>query len=283
MESLIFNYFFKYKVYADFCAFLRFTSCAYLIYCLFHIRKDAWNFSRNDSIFNSKSYKDFCNFHYIQISLFNYFESALAQKIIFICFFVFGIFSAIGLLTNISIFIFLVCLVSIQSRIFPIIFNGGDSIARLLVLCLLLTDCGSKYSIDNLIGISTNHEQVDGWAIRLFQINIVFIYFWSSLYKLNDAFWTNGTAVRNAVASKLWGKRIAIKYLSIPIISKTLAYSVLIFEYFAPILLLVPDTRIVASFFAVLMHLGICIFMRIGYFGPIMVISAFSFMNSLFK
>jgi hypothetical protein len=250
---------------------------------LFHIRKDAWNFSRNDSIFNSKSYKDFCNSHYPQISLFNYFESALAQKIIFICFFVFGVFSAIGLLTNVSLFIFLICLISIQSRIFPILFTGGDSIARLLVLCLLFTDCGSKYSVDSLIGISTNHEQVDGWAIRLFQINIAFIYFWSSLYKLNDTYWTEGTAIRNAIISKLWGKQICVKYFTIPIVSKSLTYSVLIFEYFAPVLLLVPDTRIFASFFAVLMHLGISIFMRIGYFGPIMAISAFSFMNSLFK
>jgi len=283
MESVIYNYIFNYQIFSSFTAFLRFIICGYLTYLFFNIREDAWNFSRNDYIFNSKSYKELCYFYYPQVSLFNYFESTFAQKTIFICFFIFGIFSTIGFLTNFSLLIFFICFVSIQSRIFPIIFNGGDSVSRLLVLCLLLTDCGSRYSIDNLIGISTNQDQVDGWAIRLLQINIAFIYFWSSLYKLNDQFWIEGIIIKNATASKLWGRQLYLKYFSLPIVSKTLTYSVLIFEYFAPLLLLLPETQLLAAFFAMSMHLGICIFMRIGYFAPIMVICACSFMNSLFK
>jgi hypothetical protein len=109
------------------------------------------------------------------------------------------------------------------------------------------------------------------------------IYFWSSIYKLRDNYWLNGSAVKNAIASPIWGKRWFLKFWSANLVSKTITCSVLIFEYFAPALFFIKETRNFAIIYAIFMHLFITIFMRIGYFGPIMIISIMSFCNDFFK
>ncbi len=280
----IYNFLFNYQIYSEFAAFLRIISVGYLIFCLAFFYKDAWAFSSPDGPFGDKDYKNFSRNIFPQFSLFDYFhDQNFAQKFIFINFFIFGFLSIIGLFTNISLFLFLIIMMSIQSRIFPIIYSAADSIARILITCLLITDCGSQYSIDNILGISSNQDIINGTGIRVLQISICMIYFWSSIYKLRDNYWLNGSAVKNAIASPIWGKRWFLKLWSANLVSKIITFSVLIFEYFAPAFFFIKETRNFAIIYAIFMHLFITIFMRIGYFGPIMIISIMSFCNDFFK
>lgn len=280
----IYNFLFNYQIYSEFAAFLRIISVGYLIFCLAWFYKDAWAFSSPEGPFGEKDYKNFSRNIFPQFSLFDYFSNqTFAQKFIFINFFIFGFLSIIGLFTNISLFLFLIIMMSIQSRIFPIIYSAADSIARILITCLFITDCGSQYSIDNILGISSNQDIINGTGIRVLQISICMIYFWSSIYKLRDNYWLNGSAVKNAIASPIWGKRWFLKFWSANLVSKIITFSVLIFEYFAPAFFFIKETRNFAIIYAIFMHLFITIFMRIGYFGPIMIISIMSFCNDFFK
>jgi hypothetical protein len=108
------------------------------------------------------------------------------------------------------------------------------------------------------------------------------IYFWSVLYKLKDKFWKKGIIIKNIMWSPIWSKRWGLGFFSIPFVYKTLAYSSLLLEYTAW-LAFIPELRIFMMFMLILFHLGITIFMRIGYFGPIMIIADLSFANQLFK
>jgi hypothetical protein len=179
---------------------------------------------------------------------------------------------------------FFILVYSLQNRVMVIQSNGGEYVARILLLCLALTNCGSTYSIDQLIGLSNNHTIVNGWAIRLLQINVAVIYFFSAIYKLRDKYWAvNATIIRNVMWSPSWGRRWCLKFFAIPFVYKSLAYSTSVFEYFAPLIFFIPETRILAMLAGIALHLGITIFMRIGYFGPIMVIADLGFADQLFK
>jgi len=280
----ILNFLFNYEIYSSFACVLRIISTGYLLFCLFWIRKDAWNFSSPNGPFGNNDYKNFAKQFNFQLSLFSIFNDRFpAQKFIFISFYISGLFSLIGFFTNISLFVFLIMLMSIQNRILPIIYSAADSISRILIICLAITDCGSQYSLDNILGLSSNQNIINGTGIRVLQISICMIYFWSSVYKLRDTYWLDGETIKNAIATPIWGTRWCLKFWQKNIVSKSITWSVLIFEYFAPALFFIKETRNFAIIYAILMHVCITIFMRIGYFGPIMIISVLSFCNDFFK
>jgi hypothetical protein len=215
--------------------------------------------------------------------LFNLFpKSKLFHKLIFVLFFIFGIFSIIGFITNISLLIFTIAFISIQSRIFTIIITGGDCIIRMMLFALIFIDCGSRYSIDGFLGWSSNLEYIDGWTIRLLQINICIIYLFSAIAKLNDKTWLGGNTVKYAIYSGTWGRRLFLNLRLKEWIWKSLTWSVLLFEYFAPILFGISELRIFAIIFGICFHLGTTIFMTIGSFGPIMILALLSFCNQYF-
>jgi hypothetical protein len=200
----------------------------------------------------------------------------------FVMFFVFGFFSMIGFLTNVSIFLFAVFFISIQSRAFPAFFSGGDVISRVILLGLFLTDCGSRYSIDNMLGISSDKYFVDGLGIRTVQLTILLGYFMTGIHKLKYDCWASGQAILYSIFSGLWGRRINLKILKNKFIYKCLGYSILFLEIFNPILFLIKETKDVALFLSILLHIGIIIFMRIGFFGPIMLIALMFFTDKYF-
>ena len=277
----IYNFLFAYEVPSSFVACFRIIVVGYLLGILVYGFTDIWTFCSANGPFNHRQYLSF-NKKHPQISIFEYWNSTAFNFLIFNLFFISGILSIIGLFTNLSLLVFLICLTSIQSRACPIIFSGGDSIARILVLVLAITDCGAQYSLDNYFGLSSNESYVSGTAIRYFQIYIAVSYFWAGFSKLRDAQWMDGVSAVNAIASHVWGRRLCLKYLNKKSVNKFLSYSVIFFDYFAPLLFFINQTRIFAIIVAIMMHLGITIFLRIGYFGPIMIIAIFSFCDIFF-
>jgi len=81
--------------------------------------------------------------------------------------------------------------------------------------------------------------------------------------------------------SGLWGRRIGLSLFGYPFISKWLSRSVLIFESLAPITFWIAETTVPTLFAALLLHGSLWRFLRIGYFGPIMMVSVLAFGNPL--
>jgi hypothetical protein len=273
----IYSFFLDYHFNANWLAVIRILSCSCLLAYFTMILKDAWEFSKPNGIFTGDNYIIY-NQRFPQISIFNFYpNSAVVHLLTFILLYVSGLFSIIGLFTNFSLLIFMVCVISLQSRLKLILYTAGDAIVRTMLLCLLLTDCGAALSLDVLFKINNGSELVNGWPIRLFQIFICIVYFGSAIPKLHDEFWLNGTVVRNATMSGTWGKRIFRKLFTK--YTRSMSIVSLIYEYLAPLLLMVKETSLITVIFGIIFHMGITIFMRVGYFGPIMCISLLFFIN----
>lgn len=271
------SFFLEYEYSAAWLGVIRISICAFLLFGFTFIIRDAWCFLNPNGIFGGGDYVKFCRI-FPQYSIFNYYPNSIyARYIVVVFFYLSGLFSLFGLFTQFSLFVFLVCVISLQSRLAPLIYTAADSIVRSLLLCLMFTNCGAAFSLDVFLGRVASVEFVDGWAVRVFQVFICMVYFGAAVPKLVDRFWLSGEAVRNAALSPMWGKRFLMplfcKY------TKGMAVGCLIYEYFAPIFLMIKETALSAVIFGVFFHAGIAIFLRVGCFGPVMCISLLFFIN----
>lgn len=283
----IYNFFLNYQIPSSFAAMLRISWPVFAMFCFTVLFRDAIYLTHPiKGIYNGKWYKKFNEGYYPQYSILNWFpESTAWYWTVIVFFYITGVTSAIGLFTNLSLFIFCLCAVSLLTRVTPLCSCGGDAIHRMLYFSIIFIDCGSQYSIDNLIGIASNQPYVDGWTIRLLQIYLCGVYMCSSFSKLPDKYWQNGDVMRNSVYSLGWGKRIPIflKLLKHRIIYKPMAWSVLIFEWLAFPLYFIEELRPYAVFFGICFHIGIIVMLRIGAFGPVMIMLNLVFLDFLFK
>jgi hypothetical protein len=280
----IYNFFCNYTINSNYLAFLRIITCGYIISFYLFLIKDCFAFIDPNGIFSYSDYKKFSTYQFPQISLYNIIgNSKIFSYGILYAFFLSGILSTIGLLTTFSLWIFLICMISIQNRVTVLVLSGGDIIGRLLILALCLIDSGSKFSVDNILGISTDLNKVDGWTIRLVQITVVFGYFVSSLRKLNDYYWLSGQAIRNAISSHLWGQKIKLRLFTNKFLCTAVNYCVLLFQLMSPVIFLIKETNFLVILFGIVLHASIIIFLRIGFFGPIMLISIMYFCNEYFN
>jgi len=281
------NFFLGYNIHTSFASFLRITYCSFPILWFLSMIRDIWNFSKPDGIFDGKNYLYVDKNTYPHLSLFNIFpHSKLFHKIIFILFFIFGITSIIGLFTNISLIIFTISFISIQNRIHPIISTAGDVVIRFMLISLIFIDCGSRYSIDNILGIASNLDFINGWTIRLLQINICMMYLFSAMVKLKYDEWLSGYAIKKVIYHATYGRKIYFKlplnkYLDFSL--KLLTWATIIFEYMAFPLFFISEFRPIGIILGILLHIGIIVFMRVGAFGPIMILAIFSFLNNYFS
>ena len=278
----IYNFFFEYKISSYFASILRILYCGYFLFSFLYIFKYIILFSKPEGPYASEFY-DSSDLR--QSSLFNYrciIKSKLAQIIILSLFIISGITSIFGFLTNFSIFIFFLTYASLQARTYPLLCSDADVYARVMLFSLSLIDCGSRYSIDYLLGLSSNLDMIDGWSLRIIQLTVISSYFMSSTHKFKDKYWQEGLALRNAVLSVAWGRRLCKNIFSNLFIAKTLNYGTICFQFLSPILFFIKETRPFAILFAISLHLGMLIFLRIWFFAPTVILALLSFCNKYF-
>jgi hypothetical protein len=283
----IYNFFLNYQIPSGFAAMLRIAWPAFAMFCFTTILRDAIYFTHpTKGIYNGDWYAKFNESWYPQYSILNWFpRSVVGYWAVIALFYITGITSMLGLFTNLSLLVFCICAVSLLTRVTPLCSCGADAVHRMLYFAIIFIDCGSQYSLDNLIGIATNQPYVDGWTIRLLQIYLCAIYMCSSFSKLPDTYWKNGEVMRNSVYSLGWGKRypIFLKLFKIPFVYKSLAWFVLLFEWLSFPIYFIQELRPFAVFFGVCFHLGIVVMLRIGAFGPVMIMLNLVFLDFLFK
>jgi hypothetical protein len=250
---------------------------SYLIY----VKKDIFFFTRRSGIYPIDFFIKNCK-AYSRTNLFLLSKNQKFDDIILISFYLFGFMSFIGLFTNVSLIIFYFLLISIQQRIAPINQSGGDIVANIIILCLIFMDCGASLSVDSLFRTGTI-STIDGWPMRLIQISISFGYFWSGIFKINSPEWRSGEALKNAMLFTYWSKYRCKNLFKNKYISILGNYSVVFFQFFAPILFWVQDLRPFAIIYGIIIHLLMIINLKIGYFGPIMIVGILSFAVNYFK
>lgn len=113
----------------------------------------------------------------------------------------------IGLFSRTMAFLGYLFAVSYVNRVTPGAYFGLDKINCMLVMYLMLGPCGARYSLDRLwqlrrgAAAEVSPSVAANVAIRLIQLHMCIIYFFSGLGKLQGETWWSGVAVWYAVAT----------------------------------------------------------------------------------
>lgn len=277
----IHNFFFNYYISSTFIGAYRILTVLVLFIYLLYIYKDLVNFSKYDGIFPYKDFKTYCLCNFSKFNIFYYYDNYNLNYIIIYLFFISGIFSIIGLFTNISLLLFIFCLQSLQHRISPILSSGGDIIANVILYCLFFIDSGAGLSIDSLL--FNKDVYVNAWSIRLIQITISFGFMFAGIIKFSSNSWRQGEAIKNAMLFTTWSKNKFKKLFKCKIIYLTINYSVVMYQIFSPIFFWTPNLTIFGIIIGVTLHFLMILNLKIGYFGPITIVAILSFLANYFR
>ena len=198
--------------------------------------------------------------------------------IVFFCLMI-GLFSR-----TMAILAFLLA-VSYAHRVTPGAFFGLDKTNCMLAIYLMLGPCGARYSLDSLRrakrGITTTilPSTSANLAIRLLQVHLCIVYFFSGLAKYTGENWHAGTAVWWALANYEY-QSIDMTWLANHPVLIALATHVTIFwELTYGAFVWNRYTRPMVLWMAVFIHAGIALFMGMITFGVAMIIANLSFLS----
>jgi hypothetical protein len=184
----------------------------------------------------------------------------------------------IGLATPVAAIVSLAGLVSAVNRA-PLNVFGLDDTLGLLLVPLVIGPAGAVLSLDAmLLGRGRPEASVRaGIALRLLQVQLCVVYFFSGCGKLLGASWWEGTA--------LWGAAANVQYRTLditwlawhPLVTNALTLTTLWWEVTYPALVWPRLTRPLVLAMAVLVHLGIGLAMGMMEFGLAMIVANMAF------
>jgi hypothetical protein len=159
----------------------------------------------------------------------------------------------------------------------PLILNSGDTVLRLILFYLGFSQAGKAYSLDRYIkvrrGIVPLVPRLEmPWAQRLIQLQVSFLYFSTSFYKLDGKAWAYGEATY--YTSRLWDfERFPVPYVFDHLWTIRLTtWSSLFIEFALGTLIWFKPLRVPLIFAGILLHLGIEFSMNIPLFEWIMMV-----------
>ncbi len=192
----------------------------------------------------------------------------------------------LGFMTRVMAVLAYLITVSYANRLIPQALFGLDDINAMLSMYLMLGPCGAKYSIDAWLrrrrageGGPLSPTVSANFAIRLIQVHMCVIYFFSALGKLAGGTWLGGQALWLAAAN-LEYQSVDLTWLAgWPRLINALTISAVLWELFYPVLIWPRLTRPLMLAMAVLVHGGIAIFLGMQTFGLAMLIGNLAFVR----
>jgi hypothetical protein len=272
------GFFFNYSVSIDYVALLRVLTAFVVLVSFWKQRKDILFFGQWEGAFGFKAWKT-AEKTFPQFSLFHWLPPRFCSiRWMMAGTAVTGGAVMLGVATNVSLWLFFVFVASIQSRVYPILFTGGDSVVRFLLVCLALCESRNAFTVDHVLFGVEAPPFVAGWPIRLIQIYVCSIYMNSAIYKGCQACWINGHAVRDSIRSGLWGRGFTYRILDNSTLSVWTSRVVVVYEFLAPLTLWFPETSFVTVVIGLLFHAGLGFHLQVGYFASVMMVALLSFL-----
>jgi hypothetical protein len=148
--------------------------------------------------------------------------------------------------------------------------SNGDVARGILLFYLVVSPCGAAWSLDRWLarrwGAPMGPIYIHPWPLRLLWLQLICLYFFNGLYKLEGEAWRSGDSLYYVMAN-LAMSRVSYDQFQIPIeVLRVLSWTVLVWELSFPIVVVIPGVRIVALWFGVLFHVGIWASMELGAF-----------------
>src|SRR4051812_8644434 len=160
--------------------------------------------------------------------------------------------------------------------------SGADTVLLILSFYLMLSPCGSAYSLDARRAArrrgTVAEPLIIPWAQRLIQLHISFIYFNTAVLKCNGASWLNGTALHYVLNNTEVG-RFRLEFLTqSPVAINLLTYGAILLEFVLAFFLWFRATRFAAICAGLALHGGILLMVNIPIFGELMIATYLTFL-----
>lgn len=183
----------------------------------------------------------------------------------------------VGLATRLAAVVALLGLVSAANRA-PLNVFGLDDTLGLLLIPLVVGPAGACLSVDSRLGLTAATPTVGaGIALRLLQVQLCVVYFFSGCGKMFGASWWEGTALWGAVANSQY-RTLDLTWLAWhPLVTNALTLGTLFWEVAYPAIVWPRLTRRLALAMAVVVHLGIGLAMGMLEFGLAMITANLAF------
>ena len=188
-----------------------------------------------------------------------------------------AILLTIGLATPLAAVTALVGFLCAANRA-PLNTFGLDDTLGMLLIPLAIGPAGARLSLDRLLGAGGGGPSVAAnIALRLIQVHLCVVYFFSGCGKMLGASWWEGTA--------LWGAAANVQYRTLdltwlarrPLVTNALTLGTLFWEVSYPALVWPRLTRRLWIAMAVAVHLGIGLAMGMMEFGLAMITANLAF------
>jgi len=165
--------------------------------------------------------------------------------------------------------------------------TGADQIITALLVFSVFLPLDKVFSVKNLKTSLKNNVEIRSIAVWGILIQISLIYFYNAINKTGIS-WLEGNAVKIALADTITSNMSYSKsafYFS-NLFSSITTYTTYAYELFFPLALFSPfknqKLRCFVSFFIILFHVSIQIFMDVGYFHMVYICIAFLMLPSIF-
>ena len=206
-------------------------------------------------------------------------SSPTAVRVLLLVTLVAGVCLAVGLGTPVAAVVGLAGFLSAVNRT-PLTVFGFDDALGMLLIPLAIGPSGAVLSLDRRLGLSTGPAGPSigaNVALRLIQVHLCIVYFFSGIAKLLGASWWEGTALWGAAANSRY-RTLDLTWLARhPLLVNALTLGTLFWEVSYPALVWPRLTRRLAVGMGILVHGGIGIAMGMKEFALTMIVANLAF------
>ncbi len=191
----------------------------------------------------------------------------------------------VGLFSRVMSVLAYLIAVSYANRV-PLALFGLDDINAMLAMYLIVGPSGGAYSLDHWLAkrraggkLTIRFSIGANAAIRLIQVHLCIIYFFSATGKLQGQSWWAGEAVWYSVGNLEYQSFDLTWLAGYPILVTLLTHATVYWELTYCVLVWPRLTRPLVIAMAVAVHLGIALFLGMMTFGLVMIIANVAFVS----
>jgi hypothetical protein len=208
-------------------------------------------------------------------TVFDLVGSDAAVSIVIALLFWAAVFLIFGFHTRLAAVVAFVAVVSLHRRN-PFVFQAGDNLLRAFSFYFMFAPAGAALSIDRWRRARARFWEFPPrpvWALRLIQVQLSILYLFSVWEKLRGTTWNDGTAAS-------WSMRVQeLVRLELPrwiteslLVSNLITYGTLAVELALAVLIWNRRARPWVLAAGVILHLGIDLTMRVGFFSLVVLL-----------
>lgn len=179
-----------------------------------------------------------------------------------------GVFATVGLFTTPSLFVLAFGLTALHNRN-PLILNSGDTLLKINIFYLLLSQCGAAFSVDayrrRLRG-KPAITQVELWPQRVMQIQIAILYFTATWFKFQGELWREGLVTWVIFRLEELRRFEPPAFMLSELVSLISTWGTLLVELSLCTLIWFKPYRSLVILSGVALHVGISMFLNIPFF-----------------